>query len=279
MSATSRPPSFPSPEAARAFRRRIFTFYRRHGRRQLPFRNTTDPYCILVAEIMLQQTQVERVIPKWQAWITRWPDFTTLAGASTRDVLAAWSGLGYNRRALNLHRTATIVARDFEGSLPRDPQQLVHLPGIGPYTAHAVLIFAFNAPLVAIDANIRRVLFHEFNCPPGTPEAHLQELATMLLPPNRSRDWHNALMDYSRLALPRTITHLAPRYRQGRFEGSLRQIRGEIIRRLTTRTFTTIPAVARAMNCPAERVHKAARALERESIITIALSRIKLSGD
>lgn len=276
MSTTRKKPPLPDDKAVRAFRRKILDFYRKHGRHDLPFRLTTDPYQVLVAEIMLQQTQVERVLGKYEEWIERWPDVYSLAGATARQVLTAWSGLGYNRRALNLYQAAREVVLEYDGLMPETPEELQELPGIGPYTAHAVAIFAFNAPTVTIDANIRRVLLHEFNWPADTPDANLHELATLLLPPERSRDWHNALMDYSRLALPRRMAHIPPKSRQSQFEGSVRQVRGEIIRRLTTRSYTTIDAVARVMDCPTDKVHRAARALEHEGTVALSGNRIKL---
>lgn len=279
MSTARKRPQLPDQPTVRSFRRRILSFYKKHGRHHLPFRLTTDPYAILVSEIMLQQTQVERVIPKWEAWIQRWPDVYRLSGATSRQVLTAWSGLGYNRRALHLYQAARTIALDYGGVFPDQPEELITLPGIGPYTANAVAIFAYNAPIVTIDANIRRVLLHEFNWPADTSDRDLHTLATLLLPRNRSRDWHNALMDYSRLALPRHLEHIPPASRQSRFEGSLRQVRGEIIRRLTTRSYTTVEAVARAMNCSTEKAHRAARALAHEGTVTIASNRIRLSGE
>ncbi len=123
-----------------AFRRKILRFFRQH-RRDLPFRKTTDPYRITVAEIMLQQTQVDRVVPKYRRWITKWPTWKKLAMATERELLTMWSGLGYNRRALYLGRLAEVVQTQYAGRLPEDPTELTKLPGIGPYTARAILIF------------------------------------------------------------------------------------------------------------------------------------------
>jgi A/G-specific adenine glycosylase len=265
----------PSDTQIKAFQRRILRFYRTHGR-DLPWRKTDDPYAITVSEIMLQQTQVERVIEKYHAWLKRWPTWGSLAKATDRELLACWSGLGYNRRALNLGKLAREVVTRFEGELPRDPEQLLSLPGIGPYTAHAILIFAFNRPLVTIDTNIRKVLLHELGYPASISKKNLEAVALAVLPHRRSRDWHNALMDYSRLALPKQINSIPPISRQSRFQGSLRQIRGEIVRQLVTRTRVTVAAIAKALKRTEEDVIKAAEGLHKDGMVVLAGKTIRL---
>lgn len=255
-------------EDVRRFRRKILGFYRKHGR-DLPFRRTTDSYHIAVAEIMLQQTQVERVVDKYEAWIARWPSWRDLARAATKDLLTAWSGLGYNRRALYLGRMAQAVVTDFGGVLPEDPAILKTLPGIGEYTANAIAIFAFNRPLVTIDTNIRKVFLLEFHLPETTTRAELVALAERVLPRRRSRDWHNALMDYSRLALRTTERRITPVSRQSRFEGSRRQIRGEIVRRLTRQQSVRLAQVAEEMQRSLDDVREAAMALEKEGLVEV----------
>lgn len=250
----------------KAFQRRILRFYEKHGR-DLPWRKTTDPYRITVAELMLQQTQVERVLPKYIAWIKRWPNWKSLAKADNRELLAQWSGLGYNRRALYLGKMARVIVQEYGGEMQRDLVSLEKLPGIGRYTARAILIFAFNEPIATIDTNIRRVLLHEFNLPDATPLAKITELAEALLPKRRSRDWHNALMDYSRLVLPRRLPSIRSGSSQSRFEGSRRQIRGEIIRQLVSRKSVTIKSVALRLKRTEEDVLKAAKSLEKEGVI------------
>ncbi len=257
-----------SAQRIAAFRRKIWRFYARH-RRRLPFRETDDPYKIVVAEFMLQQTQVERVVPKYTAWLDRWPTWAALAGANRRELLAAWSGLGYNRRAVYLGRLANDIIERFDGRLPDDPDILQTLPGIGPYTAHAVLIFAFNRPLVTIDTNIRRVLIHEFDLPADVSKDELHHLARQLLPRGRSRDWHNALMDYSRVALPGRLATAPPVNKQKPFHGSRRQIRGEIIRRLTRSSRIAIDRLARDMKRSVRDVADAAESLRQEGLVRI----------
>ncbi len=264
-----------SQDRIRAFRRKIFRFYRKHGR-HLPFRATTNPYRIAVAEIMLQQTQVERVIPKYKAWIHLWPDWESLAKATTRELLAAWSGLGYNRRAIYLGRLAQAVVERYDGRLPRDPTILQTLPGLGPYAANAILIFAFNEPCIAIDTNIRRVLIHELGLAPDISRKDMAEVARRLLPRGRSRDWHNALMDYSRLRLPKRLATVRPLSRQTPFAGSLRQVRGEIIRRLTGQGRISLERLARETGRTMADVMRAAAGLEKDGLVQVSKKFVRL---
>jgi A/G-specific adenine glycosylase len=266
---------FPDNTRIEEFQRRILRFYRTHGR-NLPWRKSTDAYAIAVSEIMLQQTQVERVIDKYEAWLKRWPTWHELAKATDRELLSAWSGLGYNRRALSLGKLARDVVARFDGDLPRDPELLVSLPGIGPYTAHAILIFAYNQPLVTIDTNIRKVLLHEFGYPASISKENLRALAAKVLPRHKSRDWHNALMDYSSLVLPKQIKKIPPVSKQSRFQGSLRQIRGEIVRQLVTRPRVTVAAVARTLNRTEGDVIKAAEGLQKDGMVVFTGKTIRL---
>jgi A/G-specific adenine glycosylase len=249
-----------------AFRRKVWRFYARYGR-SLPFRRTTDPYKITVAEFMLQQTQVERVVPKYKAWIKQWPTWKSLADATPRQLLTAWSGLGYNRRALYLGKLACVVCERFDGILPDDPDQLRTLPGIGAYTANAVLIFAHNRPLVTIDTNVRRVILNEFGLPGSTAKADLEKIACRLMPRGRSRDWHNALMDYSRIALPKRLTHIPPVTVQPAFKGSQRETRGVIVKSLTGANRVSLDKMSRLLERPLLDVRKAAESLQKDGII------------
>ncbi len=258
-----------------SFRRKIFRFYAKH-RRDLPWRNTTDPYRVTVAEIMLQQTQVERVLPKYEEWISLWPNWRALSQASNEEILRAWSGLGYNRRALYLHKLAVAIVGEHDGRLPQTPELLERLPGIGPYTSHAILIFAFNQPLATIDTNIRRVLLHSFGLPSTLSPKAVHEFAERLLPKRRARDWHNALMDYSRLMLPKQIASIPPLSRQSRFEGSSRQVRGEIIRRLVQRQPVSLRTICRGMNREISEVEKIADRMVAEGLIRRTKGRVWL---
>src|SRR6478735_9929598 len=153
--------------SADAMNEAVLDWYAAHGRRDLPWRHTDDPYAILVSEVMLQQTQVERVLPRYREWLARWPTVESLADAAAADVIRAWDGLGYNRRAVNLHRCAQAVVE--RGGFPHDPAELRTLPGIGPYTAAAVACFAFGAQVPAPDTNAVRVLGRAFGDPSVVP--------------------------------------------------------------------------------------------------------------
>jgi A/G-specific adenine glycosylase len=238
-----------SPESLSALQERLLAWYAANGR-DLPWRHTTDPYAVLVSEIMLQQTQVSRVAVRYPEFLARFPDLATLAAAPLSDVLAAWLGLGYNNRALRLLRCAAAVPGD---RLPDDLEGLRALPGVGPYTARAVLVFAHNADLAAVDANVRRVLTHELGLAPGLSPAALQAVADDALPRGRSRDWHNALMDYGSLVLTSRATGIAPLTRQTRFAGSHRQRRARLLRALVEGGPLTVDEAAAALGVsPAE---------------------------
>jgi A/G-specific adenine glycosylase len=174
------------------------------GHRDLPWRRTRDPYAILVSEVMLQQTQVMRVVPKYLAFMERFPTLAALAGATAADVIRAWSGLGYNRRAVNLHRLARVVADEHGGRLPSTARSLRPLPGIGEYTARAVASIAFDEPVAAVDTNVRRVLTRVFDGPDSTRSpAAVQSLADFALAVERPGDWNQALMELgARACLP-----------------------------------------------------------------------------
>ncbi len=168
--------------------------------RDLPWRRVRDPYRILVAEVMLQQTQVDRVLPKYEAFIERFPSLQALAEAPTADVIRMWAGLGYNRRAVNLQRTARQVIEQYGGVFPRDVATLVTLPGIGPYTAGAIACFAFEQDVAFIDTNIRRVIRRVFTEPAEqVGERTLLALAQAALPAGRSWAWNQALMELGSL--------------------------------------------------------------------------------
>ena len=168
----------------------LLAWYAGEGR-DLPWRRTHDPYAVLVSEVMLQQTQVARVIPRFEAWLRRWPDAPALADASAADVLAEWSGLGYNSRALRLQATAAAVA---DAGWPGDEAGLRALPGVGPYTAAAVASFAFGQAAAAVDTNQVRVI-DRWDAAVGRGPAALRTRALELLPPDAPGEWNHALMD------------------------------------------------------------------------------------
>jgi A/G-specific adenine glycosylase len=188
--------------------------------RELPWRETRDPYAILVSEVMLQQTQASRVVPRWLAWLERWPTAQSLAAAATVDVIREWQGLGYNRRAVSLRRAAQVVA---ERGWPDD---LTELPGVGPYTAAAVACFAFGRPLLPVDVNVRRVqkrTGHEFD---HTCAQALMDLGATVCIARVPRCGECPLASIC----PSRGQRFEPLRKQGPFEGSFRQRRGAALR-------------------------------------------------
>lgn len=188
------------------FQQRLLNWFATQGR-DLPWRQTRDPYRILVSEIMLQQTQVDRVIPKYLAFLEQFPTLQALADASVADVIRAWAGLGYNRRAVNLQRTARVVLSDHGGQFPHDVATLRSLPGIGPYTAGAVACFAFEQDVAFIDTNIRRVVQRLLVGPEEqgvASEAALLENAARIVPPGQGWAWNQAIMELGALVCTAT---------------------------------------------------------------------------
>lgn len=244
----------------------VLAWYDREGR-DLPWRRTRDPYAILVSEVMAQQTQVGRVLVYYERWLARWPTAAALAAASPAEVLTAWAGLGYNRRALRLREAAVIVARD---GWPRDAAGLRRLPGVGPYTAAAVASFAFGEAVAAVDTNVRRVA------------ARLGAEPAALLPPRRHSDWNQAAMELGATfctaraprcgpcpAAPwcpsRGRVTVAPRARAGapgreRFEDSDRWVRGRVIAAL-------VAGEALPSGIAPDRLERAVAALEHDGLV------------
>jgi len=219
-----------------AFRKKVYAYYFAHGRHDLPWRQTRDPYHILVSEIMLQQTQVERVLPKYQLFIKKYPSAKALAKAPLGAVLSLWVGLGYNRRAKFLHEAAKVVAAN-HGQFPTTVNALCELPGVGPYTAGAVAAFAYNEPVTIIETNIRTVFTHHyFKDEREVHDADILAKVAKTLDTKNPRQWYYALMDYG-VYLKKTYGSNNPQsrhyIRQSKFAGSNRQIRGFIIRELT----------------------------------------------
>ena len=223
-----------------ARREALLAWYDDH-RRRLPWRDEADPYAILVSEIMAQQTQISRVVPHFERFVAEFPTVEALAGASLQTVLAAWSGLGYNRRARYLHEAARYLV---EHGWPDSAAGLQTLSGVGPYTAAAVASIAFDEPIAAVDTNAKRVLSRWTG--QALSGARLQEVAGSELPRSRAADWNQALMDLGAgLCRPRPVcagcpvsawcadpSVYAPPLRQSEFAGSVRQARGAVLRRI-----------------------------------------------
>lgn len=178
--------------------RRLLSWYERHGRAALPWRTSRSPYRTVVSEFMLAQTQVDRVVPKFEAFVRRYPGFAQLARATVGDVVREWKGLGYNSRAVRLRLLAECVVERHGGRLPRDEGELRTLPGVGAYTAAAIRAFAFDFADAPIDTNVRRIVQRlEFGLeyPTSAPARELDERARALVPAKRAHDWSSALMD------------------------------------------------------------------------------------
>ena len=266
---------------ARAVQSRLLEWYATNGR-DLPWRRTTDPYAVLVSEVMLQQTQVARVVPRFVQFLAAYPTLEALAAADLADGLGRWRGLGYNNRAERLWRTARLLAAAAgsrrPAALPTTLDGLRALPGVGPYTARAVMVFAHNADLAAVDANVRRVLTHELGLPTDLAPARLQAVADDVLPRGRSRDWHNALMDYGALVVTARATGLGPRRRQGAFEGSRRWYRSRLLQVLLDDGPQTPECLARRLRVDLATVSEAARALEADGLVRREAGHIVIAG-
>lgn len=263
--------------SAQTFGTALRNYYRAHGRHDLPWRlpgadGHFDPYAIMVSEIMLQQTQVARVIPKYRQFLERFPAPAVLAAAPPGDVLRVWNGLGYNRRAKFLHLAARRIVSDYGGQLPDSAAELAKLPGIGANTAGAILAYAFGRRTVFVETNIRTVFIHHFfHDRTGIPDRQILELVERTLPSREGqpiRQWYWALMDYG-VHLKQTVGNLNRRSRtyarQSRFEGSRRQIRGQIIRLLSTGS-RTVPELQRHIKD--ERLAAVLQELRNEHLIS-----------
>lgn len=259
-----------SSRAIKVFQKKIYSHYQAEGRK-LPWRKNINPYRVIVSEIMLQQTQVERVAEKYPVFLAAFPDFSALAAAPTGKLLSVWSGLGYNRRALALRSLAGRVLEEHRGRLPKELEKLLALPGIGRYTAGAVMAFAFNVPVVFMDTNIRRVFIHEFfPDQAGIHDEELLPLVAQTLDRENPRRWYNALMDYGTL-LKRE--HLNPNrrslhyVRQSPFPDSNRQVRGAILKVLVRESPLTMQKIAGKTGMDPDRVKQNLTQLEKEGFI------------
>jgi len=240
-----------TPYSLRRFVSIIKKHYNRHGR-AFAWRSDTGPYSILVSEIMLQQTQTSRVSQKYDEWMRAFPNMESLANAPLKQVLNVWQGMGYNRRAIALKSSAEIIVRDYGGALPRHPEELIKLPHIGPNTAGSIAAFAYNEPTIFIETNIRSVFiaffFHD------KQEVHDKEILSLVektLDTKHPRDWYYALMDYGVLlkkTLPNPNKKSKHYARQSTFKGSNRELRGAILRALSTTHAQTVSGLVRVFN-------------------------------
>lgn len=268
------------------FRKHILSWHRKNGRHNLPWRppllrprkdGILDPWRVLVSEVMLQQTQVSRVLAKYPRFIRRFPTSQALARASLREVLALWQGMGYNRRAIHLREAARRIVAEYRGKVPANVEDLRRLPGIGANTAGAIIAFAFNRRTVFIETNIRRMFLHHFFARRRrVPDAEILRLVSRVLPARNFRLWYYALMDCGALALKRgpnpnrRSRHYA---RQPAFRGSGREVRGKIVAALVRGGNTSRNALQTHVTallgrrCPAEKFSAILRRMEQEGVI------------
>lgn len=258
------------------FRKRIWAHYRRAGRRHLPWNRTRDPYQILAAEVMLQQTQVLRVLKKYPEFLKAFPDFSSLEKAPTSRVLKVWQGMGYNRRALFLKRLAEIVVKQYGGKLPKDQKELAKLPGIGMNSAGSIAAAAYNYPSVFIETNIRRVFIHFFfpvhihKNMRVVRDNEIMPLIEQTLDRKNPREWYWALMDYGAM-LGRTVKNPNRRSahytRQAKFHGSSREMRGRVIKKMLQKDRVTFSELIAETGTPAARLETILAGLESEGFI------------
>ncbi|MGM0384334.1 MAG: A/G-specific adenine glycosylase [Thermodesulfobacteriota bacterium] len=252
------------------FQKVVKSHYRAYGR-DLPWRNTEDPYKILVSEVMLQQTQVSRVIAKYESFLCAFPDIYSLAQAPLREVLNVWQGLGYNRRAVALQQAAQKVVKHFDQRIPSNVDSLVSLPGIGKATACAICTFAFNQPTLFIETNIRTAFIHYFfNCLTKVQDKHILPLVAQTLDHHNPREWYYALMDYGaavKKMYGNPNTRSAHYQRQGQFKGSNRQIRGAIVKILVKKESISEHELLSYVQFSPKRVMQNLEKLQEEGII------------
>jgi A/G-specific adenine glycosylase len=268
------------PESIDKFRQIIYQYYAEH-RREMPWRVSRDPYHILVSEIMLQQTQVGRVLAKYELFISTFPDFDSVYKAPLQEILGVWQGLGYNRRAIALQKICRLVVNEYDGLLPSSAETLQTFPGIGPATAGAICAFAFNQPAVFIETNIRRVFIHFFfSNKSGVKDKEILPLVQGTLDTRSPRRWFHALMDYG--AMLKSEKHNPNRRsahynRQAPFQGSNREIRGLILKTLLEKPELPEVELIRAVAKSPERVRSIIAQLTKEGFLVRKENRLKIS--
>ena len=252
------------------FQSKIYNYYQKHGR-DLPWRKTQNPYHILVSEIMLQQTQVDRCILKYNQFIKQYPDFSSLAKAPLAEILGIWQGLGYNRRALALKKIAYEINSTYNGKYPAEKTYLVSLPSIGKATAASILAFAFNKPEIVIETNIRAVYIHYFfQKKSSVSDTELIPFIEYTLDKDNPRIWYYALMDYGTYLKKKNplLTKQSSHYKkQSPFKGSDRQIRGRILKILTEKLQRTEVNLIKEIQGDSGRIRKIIKILVKEGFI------------
>jgi len=258
------------PAEVRKFQKMIYCYYEQYGR-DLPWRKTQNPYYILVSEIMLQQTQVQRVAGKYERFIQVFPDFSSLALSPLQTIFREWQGLGYNRRAIALKQIAQKVMEEFSCDLPSSPEILVTFPGIGKATAAAISAFAFHKPMVFIETNIRRVFIHcFFYDKDNVKDSEIIPLVEKTLDASNPREWYYALMDYG-VMLKREYENSnrksAHYQKQSPFQGSNRQIRGMILKVLAHNSYISESEIMERLQVSTEKVRDNLIQLQKEGFL------------
>jgi A/G-specific adenine glycosylase len=285
------------PSRRRLGREALRTWYApRRG--AYPWRRTLDPFAIWVSEVMLQQTQAARIVPAYASFLRRFPTVRSLAAAPRRDVVAAWGGLGYNRRAFRLSEAARAIVRDHGGRIPRDKDELLELPGVGPYTAAAVASMGFGAPVAVVDTNVRRVISRVHLGMEGheVPAKEVWALADAWLDRDDPATWNQALMDLGReVCGPKPHCDVCPLHgvcrfrlsgatprrgprRQGPFEGSSRQVRGAVVKALRSNPSLTHARLAVETGFARDRVDAAVETLVVDRLVEVGAGRVRLAG-
>lgn len=256
------------PEVVSSFQDVIRSCYKEHGR-VFPWRETTDPYLVLVSEFMLQQTQTSRVVDKYIEFSTAFPSVFQLAQSPFREVLRVWQGLGYNRRALALHKTAGEIVDRYHGRVPDDSILLRQLPGVGEYTASAIMAIAFNKPAVVIDTNIRTVyLYFFFREKEKVGKEEIVPIIETTIDRDSPREWYYALFDYgSMLKRDRKDLETGKRRKQSTFRGSDRELRGKILRLLLDAEVMTEDQILARLPSDNERVRRIISQLHEEGLL------------
>lgn len=254
-----------------AFQKRVYDHYGEQGR-DFPWRRTHDPYHVLVSEIMLQQTQAgPRTVEKYKEFIKKFPNVRALARAPLKKVLTLWQGLGYNRRAKALWEAAQIIVEEYKGVFPRKASELIKLPGIGTYTAAAIVAFAFNRPATLLETNVRTVfIYHFLKEQTEIPDTALIPLIEATLDHKNPRIWYTALMDYGAM-LKRTVGNMGKQSKhytkQSSFAGSDREIRGKIVRALVGHTALSEKTLTRTIENNSRRVGTLLSKLVKEGLV------------
>ncbi len=248
------------------FQKKVWQHYRTH-KRTLPWRNATNPYHVLLSELMLQQTQVDRVLPKYEAFLKKYPTLTSLKRAALRDVLVLWQGLGYNRRAKFLHQIAKIT----NGKLPKTYAELIALPGIGHYTAAAIMNFAYGVATPMIETNIRSVyIFFFFKGAHSVDDKEILAVVKRTMDTDDPKGWFNALMDYG-LHIKRRVGNVNKKSKhytkQSKFEGSNREVRGRIIKALTEKPALSMRSLKEITRTAPRQIKENLARLEQEGMI------------